>query len=57
MPIIANIDPHANLSQAMVDATNALIAYATNPHLDQRETGRKAADLIARTLRGEVNPV
>ena len=57
MPIIATIDPHANLSQAMVDATNALIAYATNPHLDQRETGRKAADLIARTLRGEVNPV
>lgn len=56
-PIIATIDPHANLSQAMVDATNALIAYATNPHLDQRQTGRKSADLLARTLRGEVFPV
>lgn len=57
MPIIATIDPHANLSQSMADATNALIAYATNPHLDQRETGRKAADLMRRTLGGEVSPV
>jgi len=56
-PIVGTIDPHANLSQLMVNATNALIAYATNPHLDQRETGRKAADLLAGALRGEVAPV
>lgn len=56
IPIIATIDPHANLSQEMVDATNAVVAYATNPHMDQRETGRKAADLMSRTLRGEINP-
>ena len=55
-PLIATLDPHANLSAAMVQATDALIAYQTNPHLDQRETGRRAARLMARTLRGEVKP-
>src|SRR5206468_5144484 len=35
VPIIGTLDAHANLSQAMVDAADALIAYRTNPHLDQ----------------------
>ena len=56
VPLIATLDPHANLSPAMVAATDALIAYSTNPHLDQRETGRKAAELMVRTLAGEVHP-
>ena len=34
-PIIGTIDPHANLSPAMVAAADALIAYRTNPHIDQ----------------------
>lgn len=50
IPIIATIDPHANVSQAMVDATDALIAYRTNPHLDQRDRGLEAATLMARSL-------
>ena len=56
VPIISTIDPHANLSQKMVDATDALIAYRTNPHLDQRERGVEAARLLLRTLRGEIKP-
>ncbi len=40
----------------MIDACNATIAYRTNPHLDQRERGIEAASLLARTLRGEINP-
>lgn len=56
IPIVATIDPHANLSNTMVEATTAIIAYSTNPHLDQRNTGRQAADLLAKTLRGEVQP-
>jgi microcystin degradation protein MlrC len=55
-PIIATLDPHANLSAAMVEATDALVAYRTNPHLDQRERGREAARLLTRTLRGEIRP-
>ena len=56
VPIISTIDPHANLSRQMVDATDALIAYRTNPHLDQRERGVEAARLLLRTLRGEIKP-
>jgi len=54
MPLIATLDAHANLSQQMVDATDALLAYRTNPHLDQRETGLRAGRLMARAVRGEV---
>lgn len=56
MPLIGTLDPHANLSTLMVDSTNALIAYRSNPHLDQRARGIDAANLMARTLRGEVKP-
>lgn len=57
LPIISTIDLHANLSQRMVDACNAIIAYRTNPHLDQDNRGLEAARLLARTLRQEVHPV
>ncbi len=56
-PIIATLDPHANITPAMVSACNALIAYRTNPHIDQYQCGVHAAELLVRTLRGEVHPV
>jgi microcystin degradation protein MlrC len=55
-PIIATIDPHANLSLAMVSACQAIIPYRTNPHVDQHTRGLEAASLMVRTLRGEVRP-
>ncbi|MCH2200349.1 MAG: M81 family metallopeptidase [Fuerstiella sp.] len=57
MPIIGTLDAHANLSQQMVDATNGLIAYRTNPHLDQFDRGVDAARLMAQTLREKIHPV
>jgi microcystin degradation protein MlrC len=56
MPIVGTLDLHANLSEAMVRSTNALVAYRSNPHLDQRERGCEAARLMARLLRDEVRP-
>jgi microcystin degradation protein MlrC len=56
LPIIATLDPHANLSEDMVAACNALISYRENPHIDQRERGLEAARLMARTLGGEIEP-
>src|SRR6476659_640876 len=56
VPIIGTIDAHANLSPAMITATTALIAYRTNPHLDQRARGIDAARLIVDTLRGKSRP-
>lgn len=57
LPIVCTIDPHANLTQRMIDACNATVAYRSNPHLDQRDRGREAANLMAQTLRGEIHPV
>jgi microcystin degradation protein MlrC len=56
VPIIGTLDAHANLSPAMVAATTALIAYRTNPHLDQRARGIDAARLMVDTLRGKSRP-
>ena len=52
----APCDPHANLSPAMIAATDALIAYRTNPHVDQRDRGLEAAWLMTQTLAGEIRP-
>jgi microcystin degradation protein MlrC len=57
LPIIGVLDPHSNLTSAMLDATTALLPYKMNPHLDARERGIKAAELMVRTLNGEINIV
>lgn len=57
LPMICTLDLHANVSARMIDACDATIAYRTNPHLDTFERGLEAADLMARTTRGEVRPL
>lgn len=57
MPVIVTLDLHANISQAMADLSDAIVAYRSNPHLDQFARGRDAAHLMARTLAGEIRPV
>lgn len=57
VPIIGTIDPHANVSETMVQATDALVAYRTNPHVDQRETGKLAGRLMLDTLQRKIKPV
>ena len=39
VPIVVVADAHANLSQAMLDACDALVGYRTNPHLDTKARG------------------
>ncbi|AEL26184.1 M81 family metallopeptidase [Cyclobacterium marinum] len=56
LPIIGTIDPHCNLSNQMVDALDGLVAYKTNPHIDQRDAGRSAARIMADTLHAKVKP-
>ncbi len=55
-PIICTIDPHANLSPRMVESCDATIAYRSTPHLDQKERGIEAAQLMVRMLRDEIKP-
>jgi len=56
-PIVMTLDCHANISQRMIRSTTATILYRSNPHVDQRERGLEAASIIARTIRGEIQPV
>jgi microcystin degradation protein MlrC len=56
IPIIGTLDAHANLSLEMVRACTALIAYRTNPHVDQRERGLEAAHLMVRSVLQSARP-
>ena len=55
-PIVVTLDHHANVSEQMVDQSTALIIYKTNPHIDQRQRGIQATELIISILRDEVIP-
>ena len=57
IPIIGTLDPHANVSQLMIHSTDALVAYKTNPHIDQRDAGKEAASMMVDLLFGKIKPV
>ncbi len=50
--VVATYDLHANVSAANVDLVDAYIGYRTNPHLDMRERGAEAAQIMRRLLAG-----
>ncbi len=56
VPVVATLDLHANLSQRMVAAADLLIGYDTYPHIDMAERGEEACDLLAKLIRGEIQP-
>src|SRR5882724_8446584 len=56
-PIVTTLDLHANISTAMVAHATAIVAYRSNPHLDQRDRGVEAAALLHRILSGRARPV
>ena len=51
LPLVASLDLHANVTPAMVEHADALIAYRTYPHVDMADTGRVAARHLASLLR------
>jgi microcystin degradation protein MlrC len=57
IPIVGTIDPHCNLSDEMAGSVNALIAYKTNPHIDQRQTGMDASLILLGMMRGKIRPI
>ncbi len=46
IPLIATLDLHANVSEPMAMETDVLVAYLTNPHVDQRERAAEAARIM-----------
>lgn len=55
IPIVVAFDHHANITRRMVAHATLLVGHETQPH-DPPATGRKAARLLFRILRGEVRP-
>lgn len=56
-PLVASLDLHAVLTERMLACANVLVPFHTYPHVDQYETGRRAARLLLKLLDGTVNPV
>jgi microcystin degradation protein MlrC len=55
-PLIVTLDYHANVSPLMAAASDALVAYRTYPHVDQRARGIRAAELAVQAAAGKVRP-
>ena len=50
VPVVASLDLHANVTRAMIEHADGLVAYRTYPHVDMAATGKRAAALLLRTL-------
>ncbi len=58
VPIVATLDPHGNVSDLMVKSVDVVVAYRTDPHVDQVERGREAAAVMHELWAGtEPHPV
>ena len=56
LPIVVTLDQHANVSEQMVAESTALVIYKTTPHIDQRQRGLQAAELMMRILQDGITP-
>ncbi|MFX0092009.1 MAG: M81 family metallopeptidase [Candidatus Hodarchaeota archaeon] len=51
IPITCALDMHATVTDKMVEHTDGFAAYKTAPHLDEYETGIRAAKLLTKILK------
>ncbi len=57
VPIVASLDLHAHITDRMVNAADALVAYRTYPHTDFVETGERSMALLLDAIRHRTRPV
>ena len=57
IPLVATLDLHAQLTPAMLAATNVLVTYHSMPHIDIFETGQRGTEVMRRILMEAVDPV
>lgn len=50
VPIVASLDLHANVTRAMLEHADGLVAFRTYPHIDYVKTGERAAELLDRII-------
>jgi microcystin degradation protein MlrC len=56
MPIAITLDPHANVSEQMCALADIIVSFKTYPHIDMRDSGRHAGNILQRTMAGEIKP-
>lgn len=57
MPIVVSLDLHGIVTNRMLEAVDAAVAYHTYPHNDFFTTGVRAGELLVRIVSQEVRPV
>jgi microcystin degradation protein MlrC len=57
VPIGLALDMHGNVSSRLVGSATVTTMYRTNPHVDARARALECAEIVVRTVRGEVRPV
>ena len=56
VPIIGQLDIHANVSRRMVELADVLIGRETYPEIDMAARGRECADVLVRIVRDGLRP-
>lgn len=56
IPIAITLDLHANVTPKMCKLANIVVSYKTYPHVDMRDRGRQAGDILQRAMQGEIKP-
>lgn len=56
VPIALSLDLHANAIPGLLELAQVITGYATNPHVDQAATGRRAAALLCAVMNGRLMP-
>lgn len=56
IPIVVTLDLHGNMTQEMLDFSDALFGVHLYPHTDFYDRGQEAIEIIPRLLRGDVKP-
>jgi microcystin degradation protein MlrC len=50
IPLTISLDPHCNLTRAMVDLVDAAVPFRTYPHIDMKEAGAQAMALLQQRI-------
>lgn len=56
VPIAITLDLHANVSPRMTEMANIICSYRTYPHIDMRDRGRQAGELLEQAMMGKIKP-
>ena len=56
IPISVQLDIHSNVSREMVQQADVIIGRRTFPEIDMAARGRHCADVLVRTINGDIRP-